>query len=571
VKKTAKLAKSVDFWQVLWYNRNMINDRRIAELEAENARLKSEASELKNEKVTLENEVNRLNGENARLKLLNDCYLEQLRLAQHRRFGASSEKTVTREQLGLFNEAEALADDAPESETVVSYTRKKKRHGKRKEFYDGLPCEQVIHELPEDERICPDCGKPLHACGHEVLRREVEVIPAQVRAVEHIQTVYGCRDCEKNAADNVPPMLKSNVPAPVISGSGLASPSLVSFVMSNKYVLALPLYRQEQELQRIGIHISRQTMANWVIYAADRWLAPIYNLLRAELLSNDILHADETTVQVIKEQGRKASQHSYMWLYHTGRDAVRHVSLFEYQPTREGKHPQTFLADYRGFLHVDGYAGYNELENQGVILVECWTHQRRKFDEALKSLRKDERVNAISNTGLSYCNKLFELERKFDELSLSHEERAEQRIRRSKPVADAFFAWAETTQAQALPKSKLGQAVAYAVNQRSWLMNVFLDGRLELSNNRAERSVRPFTVGRKNWLFSFCARGAKASAVVYSIIETAQANGLVPFKYLNYLFETLPNITTSKLPDCLPWNPAVQEICRIPAPKEKTK
>jgi len=529
----------------------MENSNRIAELEAEIAQLK--------------NIVISLADENAKLKILNDWYLEQFRLAQHRRYGASSEKTMLPDQLGLFNEAEVLADDVPESETVGPYNRKK-RKGKREEFYDGLPTEQIIHELPEDERVCPECGGPLHACGHEVLRREVKVIPAQVIAEEHVQTVYGCRDCEQNSADDAPPMVKAPVPAPVISGSGIASPSLLSFILCNKYVLALPLYRQEQELQRIGIHISRQTLANWIIFVAVHWLAPIYGLLLEELLKNDILHADETSLQVIKEDGRKASQKSYMWMYHTGRDAVRHVALFEYQPTREGKHPLEFLAGFQGFLHVDAYAGYRGLEDQGVILVECWVHARRKFDEALKALRKDERANAAANIGLTYCNKLFELERKFDELNLSPEERAGRREVESRPIAEAFFAWAESMLPQTLPKSKLGQAVGYAVNQKPWLMNFLLDGRLELSNNRAERSIRPFTVGRKNWLFSYCARGAKASAIAYSIIETAQANGLVPFMYLNYLFQTLPNIPVEQFHECLPWSPAVQECCKIPVP-----
>ena len=520
----------------------MDKDKRIAELEAEVTKLKSE---------------------NAELKLSNNWYIEQLRLAQHRRFGSSSEKTELPYQLGLFNEAEALADVVPEPETVESYTRKK-RKGKRDEFYDSLTTEQIVHELPENERVCPDCGGPLHACGHEVLRREVEVIPAQVRAVEHIQTVYGCRDCEKNSADNAPPMVKAPVPSPVIPGSGIASPSLLSFILCNKYVLALPLYRQEQELRRSGIHISRQTMANWIIFAATRLLAPVYDLLRAELLKNDILHADETTVQVIREDGKKASKKSYMWMYHTGRETARQVALFDYQPTREGKHPLAFLAGFKGFLHVDAYAGYNELEKHGVTLVECWAHVRRKFHDTLKALKKDDRQNTVANTGLEYCNQLFKLERDYDEQELGYEERAKRRDTQSKPVAEAFFSWAESVQPQ--PKSKLGQAITYALNQRAWLMNFLLDGRLELSNNRAERSIRPFTVGRKNWLFSYCARGAKASAVVYSIIETAQANGLVPFMYLNYLFQMLPNIPNEQFHECLPWNPVVQAVCAIPAP-----
>jgi transposase len=516
---------------------------RIAALEAENIRLKSEI---------------------AKLKILNEWYLEQFRLSQHRRFGSSSEKTDLTQQLGMFNEAEALASK-PETEQIAAHIRKKQK-GKREEFYNGLPTEQLIHELPANERVCMECGDELHACGHEVLRREVEVIPAQIRAIEHIQTVYACRNCERNSGADALPMVKAAVPPPVIPGSGIASPSLLAFIVCNKYVLALPLYRQEQELQRLGIYISRQTLANWVIYAAAHWLEPIYALLYAELLKNTILHADETRVQVIREDGRKATQNSYMWMYHTGKSAKRQIALYEYQPTREGKHPLEFLAGFQGFLHVDAYAGYRKLEDQGVTLVECWSHARRKFDEAIKTLKKEDRTGALANIGLDYCNQLFALERQYDELNLTDEDRFSRRERESRPVAEAFFLWAESMLSKALPKSKLAEAVKYAVNQRHWLMNFLLDGRLEISNNRAERTIRPFTVGRKNWLFSYCARGARASAIVYSIIETAQANGLVPFMYLNYLFRALPNIPQWWFVDCLPWNPAVQEICKIPKP-----
>jgi transposase/uncharacterized small protein (DUF1192 family) len=521
-------------------------------------------AELEEEIARLNDEVNRLSAENIKLGILNNWYLEQFRLAQQRRFGSSSERTEVPEQLGLFDEAEVLADE-PELEQVAAHTRKK-RKGKRDEFYEGLPTEQVIHELPEDERICPVCGGPLHACGHEVLRREVEVIPAQVRAVEHVQTVYGCRYCEQNSDSDALPMVKADVPAPVIPGSGIASPSLLAFILCNKYVLALPLYRQEQELARLGLHISRQTMANWCVFAAVRWLMPIYDLLHGELVRNDILHGDETTTQVIKEDGRKASQKSYMWVYCTGKDSNEQIVLFEYQPTREGKHPEIFLEGFQGYLHVDAYAGYSGLEKLGVTLVKCWAHVRRKFDEALKAIKKGDRHYYPANTGLEYCNKLFELEREYDELNLSNEERAKRREAASKPIAEAFFAWVESMLPKSLPKSKLGVALTYASNQRPWLMNFLLDGRLELSNNRAERSIRPFAVGRNNWLFSYSAKGAKASAVAYSIVETALANGLVPILYLKFLFETLPNIPPEQYHTCLPWNPVVQELCRIPAP-----
>jgi transposase len=522
----------------------MKNNVKIAELEAEIERLKTKVSEL---------------------EILNNWYLEQFRLSQHKRFGASSEKSVYNNgQLSLFNEFETVAEE-PGFEEVASHKRKK-RKGKRKEFYEGLPTEQVIHELTENERVCPDCGNGLHACGREVLRREVEVIPAQVKAVEHIQVVYSCRDCEKNSDKDSLPMVKSNVPAPVIPNSGIASPSIISFIACNKYVLSLPLYRQEQELRRIGVHISRQTMANWMIYSAENYFTPMYNLLLDEILRSDILHADESTLQVIKEPGRKASQKSYIWLYHSGKFALRPVALFEYQPTRHGEHPKNFLEGFTGYLHVDGYHAYKQLEKHGVILVECWQHARSKFNDALKALKPADRPNATANTGLAYCNKLFELERKFDEEELSHEQRKQRRELESKPVADVFFAWAESLLPNIIPKSKFGQAIIYAVNQKKWLMNFLLDGRLELSNNRAERSIRPFTIGRKNWLFSYCVKGANASAVIYSLIESAHANGLVPFMYLDYLLRTLPNIPVKRYEECLPWNPVVQKICKIPEP-----
>ena len=530
--------------------------------------LESENTQLKNEKARLEAENARLEVENAKLRMLNEWYLGQFRLAQQRRFGSSSEKTQMPDQMSLFNEAEATADPetSDEPEETITYTRKK-RKGKREDFYEGLPTERVIHELPEDERICPDCGGPLHECGHEVIRREVEIIPAQVRAVEHVQTVYGCRNCEQDPDADAPPMVKAPVPAPVIAGSGIASPSLLAFVLCNKYVLALPLYRQEQEFQRMNIFISRQTMANWTIFAALNWLKVIYDLLYAALLLSEIMHADETRLQVVKEEGRKATQNSYMWVYCTGKEEERPIALFEYQPTREGRHPATFLVGYAGYLHVDAYPGYRKLEEQGVTLTECWAHARRKYDEALKALTKEERGGSAANIGFKYCNQLFELEREYDEEGIFGEERAARRELEARPVAEAFFAWAESMLPQVLPKSKLCVAITYSLNQQSRLMNFFLDGRLEISNNRCERLIRPFAVGRNNWQFAYSAKGAEASAIVYSIVETAQANGLVPFLYLKYLFETLPNIPSEQFADCLPWNPAVQDICKIPAPK----
>jgi len=516
-----------------------------------------------NEKLKIQNET--LARENIELRKLNEWYAEQFKLSQRLRFGASSEKHVLSGQMELFNEVELNADKnqiEPTLEEVIVY-RRKKRKGKRDELYANLPTEQRVHELSDDERVCPVCGGDLHACGHEVYRRELEVIPASIRAVEHVQAVYTCRDCEKNG-DAAQPMIKADVPKPVIPGSGVASPSMVAFVLSNKYVLALPLNRQEDEFKRQNITISRQTMANWCMYVSVHWLMPIYALLHAVLLAFTNNHADETQLQVINEPNRKSTTKSYMWVYLTGMYAEHQVVLFEYSETRGGTHPQKFLEGFTGSLNVDGYQGYYALEDRDVTLIGCWTHARRKFVDVLKTVPKHLHENHPATIGLRYCDQLFDLERKYSELGLTPDQRHIHRQSESTPITTAFFAWASDLLPVAPIKSKLREAVCYAVNQQQRLTNFLLDGYIEISNNRAERAIRPFAIGRNNWMFAYSPDGAKASAVIYSIVETAKANGLVPFKYFEFLFETLPNIPLSHFSDCLPWNPSVKARCSAP-------
>jgi transposase len=515
-------------------------------------------------KAELMAEIVQLKKENEELRKLNAWYVENFKLAQRKLYAASSEKGVLPGQMSLFNEAEANADSGipePTREETIIYKRKK-RSGKRDELFANLPTEQRVYELPEEERVCPECGGNLHECGHEVLRRDIEVIPATIKAVEHIQTVYGCRNCERgNDGETAMPMVKSEVPNPVISGSGIASPSLVAFVLSNKFVLALPLNRQEEEFKRQNITISRQTMANWCMYVAERWLKPIFVLLCNVLLMALNAQADETTTQVINEPGRKATAKSYMWVYLTGKYEERQVVLFEYTETRAGKHPLNFLAGFDKTLNADGYPGYYALEDKGVTLAGCWSHLRRKFIDALKTVPKHLQKDHPAAVGVAFCNKLFELERKYDEQGLTPDERLERRRTESEPVAAAFFAWANGLLPTLPVIGKLREAVVYATNQQHRLLHFLADGRLEISNNRAERTIRPFAIGRNNWLFAYSPDGAKASAVIYSIVETAKANGLVPFKYLEFLFETLPNIPQEKYGECLPWFPAVKERC----------
>jgi len=285
--------------------------------------------------------------------------------------------------------------------------------------------------------------------------------------------------------------------------------------------------------------------------------------MREHLLKRDILHADETTLQVLREPGRAAATDSYMWLYRTGREGPS-IVLFDYQETRSKKHPRRFLSDFKGYLHVDGYAGYDDLPN--ITLVGCWAHARRKFDEALKALPSSASLGepVTAKEGLDFCNQLYAIER--DLKDSSPEKRYEQRIARSRPVLDAFSAWLDEQSLRVLPKSALGQAIMYCKNQWSRLEAFLLDGRLELDNNRSERTIKPFVIGRKNWLFSNTPRGAKASATIYSIIETAMENGLMPFEYLKYVFETLPNMDITEPSDLdrlLPWSKELPASCRL--------
>jgi hypothetical protein len=321
----------------------------------------------------------------------------------------------------------------------------------------------------------------------------------------------------------------------------------------------LPLYRIERGFQYDGIEVSRQTMSNWIIYCTESYLVRIYSILKGRLLSEEVIHADETPVQVLHEAGRDAKTKSYEWVYRTGGGCDVHIVIYDYQQTRGHEHPKRFLENFKGFIHADGYEAYHELP-ETVTVAGCWAHVRRYFNDALKIIPKDKRESSEAWTGMSFINKLFSLEHDFG--NLTPQERHDERLKQSKPVADAFFEWA--SRLSVLPKMPLGKAVTYAVNQRVFLENVFLDGRLELSNNRCERSVKPFVMGRKCWLFSNTPRGAVSSSIMYSIIETARENGLNPFQYVKFLLETVPGASDDELNNLLPWSKTLPECCKAP-------
>lgn len=500
-----------------------------------------ETQEISIEKLLRTNEA--LMAENERLRDQVQWLMEQFRLARHKQFGSSSEQTNL-DQLYLFNEAEQSADlTAPEPEIteVKAHYRKKTRLTTDK-LPEDLPVEIIEHGLPEEKRVCPDCGCSLHKMG-ENTREELKIIPAQAVIVRHVGHVYACRHCE-GSSERVP-IVKADMPKPVIKG-GFASPESVAHIAAQKFVMGSPLYRQEQEWTQNGILLSRQTMSNWLIKACEEWLEPIYKEMKRRLCEQQVIHADETTIQVLHEDGKPAQSKSYMWLYRTSGVAERQIVLYDYQPDRKHIHPETFLKNFSGFLHADGYDGYHKLPAE-ITVVGCWAHLRRKFDEMLQTLPKDKRGPSDAAKGVAYCDKLFHLEKQF--ALLSPEERLKERERLSKPLVEEFYTWVGSL--RVLPKTLMGKAAYYAASQREYLERYLLDGRLEISNNRAENSIRPFVMGRKNWLFSNTPGGARASAFYYSLIVSAKENGLVPFEYLTKVFTEAPN--GAHVENLMPW------------------
>jgi len=515
-------------------------------------------AELEARNIFLEGKVVTQDKAIADLSVQLEYLKEMLRLNQHKLFGRSSEK-VDSNQLSIFNEAEVEAKPSvpePVLEEVITYRRRKQR-GQREAMLKDLPVEVIEHRLPLEEQVCSCCGGDLHEMSTEV-RQEIKIVTPKASVVKHVRVVYSCRQCEREDVET--PVVTAPMPMPVLPGS-LASASSMAYIMAQKYVEGLPLYRQEQYWANLGVELSRQTLANWMVKGAERWLYPLYERMHEHLLKEDILHADETSLQVLREPGRAAESTSYMWMFRTGRESPP-IVLFDYQTTRASKHPINFLPSFKGYLHVDGYVGYNALPN--VTLVGCWAHARRKFDEALKALPRDQaQADVPAREGLEFCNRLFAIERKLKEER--PEERHKQRIELSLPVLEAFLAWLNYQTPRVLPKSAFGQAITYCKNQWSKLTAFLKDGRLELDNNRGERSIKPFVIGRKNWIFSNSPKGAKASATIYSVVESAKENCLNPYSYLEYLFEMLPNIDLANknaLDELMPWSESLPPRCR---------
>ncbi|MCP4300039.1 MAG: IS66 family transposase, partial [Gammaproteobacteria bacterium] len=442
--------------------------------------------------------------------------LEQFRLAQQRQFGQSGEAA---NQLGLFNEGEeievAVDETEPDTDTIT-YTRNKPR---RKPLPRHLPRETIVHDI--EDKACDCCGHDLHRIGEET-SEQLEFIPAQVKVIEHVRPKYGCRHCEQQGTEvriKIASVPKSPIP------KSMATPSLLAHIITSKYQYALPLYRQEQMFRQFDIDLNRKTMSEWMMRCGEL-LEPLYQRLKVELLKQTRIQADETPVQVLKEDKHRC----YMWVYCTGSDSPDetgppNIVLYDYQASRSGQCARDYLDGFRGYLQVDGYAGYQQTE---AVLVGCWAHARRKFVEAKKAQPKGKSGRA--DWAISHIQKLYRIESEIKNLEPAEKQLARQE--RARSLLDEFKSWLDKSANQVPPKMALGKAVAYTLGQWEKLERYLEDGHLQIDNNRVERAVKPFVIGRKNWLFSNTANGAKASAMLYSIIETAKASGLVPYDYL---------------------------------------
>ena len=539
------------------------------ELLAQNNYLKNHAAWA--EKKALENEEKyqkekaknkELEKQNKELEINYNWILEQLKLSKRQKFGSSAESIMEGyEQINLFNEAEAERTAFKLEPTVEEVIKRPSKNKKKsiKDRYKNLEVEEIIHTLPDEEKICNTCGSEMNFMRYDISHK-IRIIPAKAILEVHKTEVYVCKECDKNGIEG---NFKTAQAEPSLIEKSLATPSLVAYILNQKFCMGLPLYRQEQELRRMNIYLSRQTMANWVI-AAAKMLKPLYDKLHKKLVERNILHADETTLEVLKLPNRDTPLNAYMWVYRTSRFEDYPIVLYDYEEGRSGSYPKKFLEDFEGYLQCDGWSGYDKVEN--IKRVGCWVHVRRKFYDALKIQADPKDYSTITGQAFLMIEKLFEAERispdKPSELTeYSLEKIAEARKSVSTKILDEFFEFCDKHQGVSLPKSLTGTAITYALNQKETLMTFLDDPKLELSNNAAERAVKPFVIGRKNWLFCNTAGGANSSAIIYSIIETAKENGLKPFEYLEFLFENIR--VGNDVMELVPWSDKITENLRL--------
>lgn len=494
-----------------------------------------------------------LHASNEKMQLL----MEQVILGKQNRFGRSSEKMEDTSQICFqevdgtivfFNEAEAVYDlnEKEPNELELKSPKQPKRKGKKESDLSGLTVRRIDHYLSEEE-LEIEFGVNGWKQLPDAISKKYHFAPARVEVEEHHIGVYASKTDEH--------MVKADHPKALLHGS-LVSPSLGAAIINGKYVNAVPLYRLEQEFQRYGLQITRQNMANWCIRLAEEYLSILYDHLHEELYFYHVIQADETPV-LVNHDGRKAGSKSWMWVYRSGHlYQDRQIVLYEYQQTRNASHPREFLKGYDGICVTDGYQVYHTLEKEleELTIAGCWVHCRRRFDEALKLIPKPSQKESNAFLLMKQIQAIYREEGKLNDLS--SDERLKQRQAVIKPLVDAFFAYLKTINVS--KKDKFGDAVRYARNQEKYLRVFLTDGDVPIDNNASERAIRGFCIGKKNWQMIDTIHGAKSSAIIYSIVETAKANNLKPFDYVQHLLEEIPKHMNDKdcsfLEDLLPWS-----------------
>ena len=465
----------------------------------------------------------------------NQILQEQVKSLRDRLFGRKTEKTPRDDgQMSLFDISDPVVSEAPEEVTIAEHIRKKRG---RKPLPESLPRVDVVHELTEQERQC-SCGHLKSHIGQEV-SEQLDYIPAKVQVIRNIRYKYACKNCE-GVDDEGPTVSIARMPEQMIPKS-ISTPGLLAHILTAKFADALPFYRQEKQFSRIGVELPRSTMCNWAMKTASA-CDIVINMMQDAVLKSPVINIDETTVQVLKESGRIKS---YMWVF-KGNVRGKPVILYQYHPSRSGDVAATFLKTYKGIVQTDGYSGYNFLDSkEDIIHVGCWVHARRKFKEVTKATGNKKNISGNAVTALNYISKLYKIEKKARQKGLSPNQLYDQRQSQAIPILNEFKKWIDARVVKVPPKSLLGKAIHYTLNEWSRLIRYTEDGRIGPDNNAVENAIRPFVVGRKNWLFSCTPEGAHASAAIYSLIETCKANGLDPYWYLKYLFENLPEAMTS--------------------------
>ena len=487
---------------------------------------------------------------------------EQIDYLTKKLFGSSSEKKAAEipGQLNLFNEAEQEQDPAfveeEETTTVKSHTRKKK--ATHADTFKGIKVNKIVIPLSEEDKVCPVCGTQMERIGEEYIRRDLIFIPARCEINEYYSENYGCPNCKQGLGDTEKPVIvKSSAPAALIDRS-FATSSTVAWTVYQKFANAIPLYRQEKDWMQYGAAISRTTLASWIIYCSEHFFQPLYDYFHRELLKRSFAMADETRIQVLHEPGREPQTQSFMWVFRNGEDGLPKIILFNYSPTRNGDNAAEFLKGFQGYLETDGYQGYNKVP--GIKRCSCWAHIRRYFVDAIpKGKQLDFRQPAVQ--GVRYCDQLFQLEELIDKRSAGdHEKRRLLRLEKEKPVLKAFWSWLD--EQHPVRNSRMDKAVTYVQNRRDSAETYLEDGRCSFSNNLSENAIRPFTVGRKNWLFSSTVDGANASAVTYTMVEMAKAHDLNIYEYLKYVLDQRPDSTWSdeQLSQLAPWSEKLQHL-----------